>query len=86
MTDMTAGGGTPELEFSAPSARTLRKVLEIGGWLMMAVLIFTGLTAIFGRGDFLDRSRAPRNSPILLSSLIPSMGAMCSSPPPAGRT
>jgi len=53
MTDMTAGGETPELEFSAPSARTLRKVLEIGGWLMMAVLIFTGLTAIFGRGDFL---------------------------------
>ena len=53
MTDMTAGGETPELEFSVPSARTLRKVLEIGGWLMMAVLIFTGLTAIFGRGDFL---------------------------------
>lgn len=53
MTDMTAGGGSPELEFSAPSARTLRKVLETGGWLMMAVLIFTGLTAIFGRGDFL---------------------------------
>lgn len=53
MTDMTANGGTPELEFSAPSARTLRKVLEIGGWLMMAVLIFTGLTAILGRGDFL---------------------------------
>ena len=58
MTDMTAGGETPELEFSAPSARTRRKVLEIGGWLMMAVLIFTGLTAIFGRGDFLIEASA----------------------------
>ena len=53
MTEMSVDSRTPELEFSAPSARTLRKVLEIGGWLMMVALIFTGLSAIFGRGDFL---------------------------------
>lgn len=53
MTDMTAGGATPEDLFSASSARTLRKVLEIGGWFVMVILVWTGLVAIFGRADFL---------------------------------
>ena len=65
MTDMTAGGATPELEFSAPNARTIRKVIEIAGWLVMAVLLFTGLTAIFGRADFLiDASSQEFTDPI----------------------
>ncbi|MCG8414189.1 MAG: DUF2306 domain-containing protein [Pseudomonadales bacterium] len=53
MTEMTAGSATPEALFSAPSARTLRKALEIVGWLVMAMLLWTGLTSIFGRADFL---------------------------------
>ncbi len=53
MTDMTAGGAAPELDFSNNAARNLRKVLEIVGWLVMAVLLWTGLTSIFGRADFL---------------------------------
>ena len=53
MTDMTAGAGVPNTDFSNPSARTLRKVIEVLGWLAMAVLIYTGLTALFERADFL---------------------------------
>ncbi len=65
MADMTAGAATPEALFSAPSARTLRKVLEIGGWLVMALLLWTGLTSIFGRADFLmEASTVEYSDPI----------------------
>ncbi len=58
MTDITAGSISPEELFSAPSARTLRKVLDIGGWIVMVALIWTGLTSIFGRADFLVEASA----------------------------
>ena len=58
MTDMTAGSASPEELFSAPSARTLRKVLDIGGWIVMAILVWTGLVAIVGRADFLVEASA----------------------------
>lgn len=53
MTDMTAGGATPEALFSAGSDRTLRKVLEVVGWIAVVLLIFNGMTSIFLRADFL---------------------------------
>ena len=42
MIEMSVDNRTQELEFSTQSARTLRKVLEIGGWLMMVALILPG--------------------------------------------
>lgn len=53
MTDMTAGGASPEALFSADSARTLRKTLEIVGWIAVALLIINGFFSIVLRAGFL---------------------------------
>lgn len=60
MTDMTAGStaATPIDAFSAAPMPTIRKVLEIVGWLAVATLIFTGLSALFGRAAFMSEALA----------------------------
>jgi uncharacterized membrane protein len=66
MSDMAAGTEStartnPMLEFSAGSMPMIRKIVEAFGWLMMAVLIFTAVTSIFGRADFLNEMAATEN-------------------------
>lgn len=58
MTDMTAGGNsaTKQDNFSAAPWPTVRKVLEIAGWLALALLLFTGITSIFGRAVFVTEA------------------------------
>ncbi len=61
MTDMTAShgvgqqsaAGSPLEEFSAGAKPALRKSLELLGWLILALLIWTGITSIFGRAGFM---------------------------------
>jgi hypothetical protein len=62
MTEMTAGtvsadsaksAESPDAQFSAPNRRTLRKVLEVLGWTVVAVLIVNGLFSIVFRSVFL---------------------------------
>lgn len=54
MTDMTAAGSSAQnIGFSDGPWPMVRKVLEAMGWMAMAVLLFTGITSIFGRADFL---------------------------------
>lgn len=54
MTDMTASTATPaSTDFSAAPWPQVRKVLEVVGWIIMAVLLFTGISSVFGRADFL---------------------------------
>lgn len=54
MTDMTASGSSQTSgNFSDAPWPMVRKTIEIGGWLVMAVLLFTGISSIFGRADFL---------------------------------
>jgi|TARA_B110000483_G_C18177330_1_gene535527 uncharacterized membrane protein len=54
MTDMTSGASSPRsANFSDTPWPMVRKVLEGAGWMAMAVLLFTGITSIFGRADFL---------------------------------
>ena len=54
MTDMTAGAGSQRsTHFSDAPWPMVRKVLAAAGWMAMAVLLFTGITSIFGRADFL---------------------------------
>ncbi|NKB32546.1 MAG: DUF2306 domain-containing protein [Pseudomonadales bacterium] len=60
MTDMTAGGGASVSvdTFSAAPMPTVRRVLEVLGWLAVATLVFTGLFAIFGRASFMSEAMA----------------------------
>lgn len=59
MTDISASATTPlSTDFSAKPWPQIRKVLEILGWLIMAALLFTGITSVFGRADFLMTSMA----------------------------
>jgi len=58
MSDLTAGEAAPGkapggMDFSAAPMPTLRKVLEVIGWVLVATLVLTGLTAIFGRTGFM---------------------------------
>ncbi|PCI79449.1 MAG: hypothetical protein COB20_04850 [SAR86 cluster bacterium] len=58
MSDLTAGEATPSkapggMDFSAAPMPAIRKVLEIVGWGLVALLVFTGLSAIFSRTDFM---------------------------------
>jgi len=55
MTEMAAGDATtiPADDFSAAPWPVVRKVLEVLGWFAVALLVFTGLTAIFGRTNFM---------------------------------
>jgi len=58
MTDMTAGSA-PSVSgdaFSTAPMPTIRRALEVAGWLAVALLIFTGLTAIFGRAAFMSEA------------------------------
>jgi len=58
MTDITAPDGAapetrPGMEFSAAPMPTIRKILEVVGWILVALLVFTGLAAITGRSLFM---------------------------------
>lgn len=58
MSDLTAGEATPKpaqggADFSAAPMPVIRKVLEVVGWVLVALLVFTGLMAIFGRTGFM---------------------------------
>jgi len=53
MTDMTAGALSPDAAFSAPNLRTLRRVLEVLGWIAVILLICNGLFSIVSRSVFL---------------------------------
>ncbi len=57
MSDLTAGE-TParvpsDADFSAAPMPALRRGFEVVGWITVAILVFTGLTAIFGRANFM---------------------------------
>ncbi|PCH60159.1 MAG: hypothetical protein COC19_06290 [SAR86 cluster bacterium] len=55
MSDMLAvGGANTGANFSAAPWPAVRKVLEVAGWLAVAILVFTGLSAIFGRAAFMS--------------------------------
>ena len=41
-----------EKDFSAPSARSLRRAIEILGWVAVSTLVITRLVAIFDRAGF----------------------------------
>lgn len=61
MTDIASANNnalTPAQQFSAGHLPTLRKVLEIAGWLMVAGLLYTGLFSIFERAAFLNEAFA----------------------------
>ncbi len=59
MTDISAATAAPaSTDFSAAPWPFVRKVLEAIGWLVMAALLFTGITSVFGRADFLLTSMA----------------------------
>ncbi len=59
MTDITAASApSHSTDFSAEPWRAIRKVLEVIGWVIMAGLLFTGITSVFGRADFLLSSMA----------------------------
>lgn len=58
MSDLTAGEATPSqtqgaTDFSAAPMPAIRKTLEVVGWVLVALLVLTGLSAIFGRTDFM---------------------------------
>ena len=58
MSDLTAGEATPSkapsgMDFSAAPMPAIRKVLEVVGWILVAILVITSLTAIFGRTGFM---------------------------------
>ena len=53
MSEIAALSATAEQDFSAQSARSLRRAIEILGWLAVSILIITGLVAIFDRAGFL---------------------------------
>lgn len=58
MSDLTAGEATPNtsqggMDFSAAPMPAIRKALEVVGWILVAILVITGLTAIFGRTSFM---------------------------------
>jgi len=61
MLDLTAGEATPNqtqggMDFSAAPMPAIRKALEVVGWILVAILVITGLTAIFGRTGFMIRA------------------------------
>jgi uncharacterized membrane protein len=59
MTDISAAPSSAKTpEFSAAPWPAVRKALEIIGWLVVAVLLYTGLSSVFGRADFLITSFA----------------------------
>ena len=45
-----------EKDFSAPSARSLRRAIEILGWVALSTLVITRLVAIFDRAGFFSTS------------------------------
>jgi hypothetical protein len=58
MSDLTAGEATPSktqggMDFSAVPMPAIRKVLEVVGWVLVAILVITGLSAIFARTGFM---------------------------------
>ena len=56
MSDLTAGETTPSeggMDFSAAPMPALRRGMEVVGWVLVALLVFTGLSAIFGRTGFM---------------------------------
>lgn len=54
MSDMTAGSSSlTNTGFSDGPWPMVRKVLEVAGWLTMIVLLYTGISSVFGRADFL---------------------------------
>lgn len=59
MTDLASSAATPRsTEFSAAPWPLIRRVLEVLGWIIVAALLFTGITSVFGRADFLLGSMA----------------------------
>ena len=58
MSDLTADEAAPNqtqsgMGFSTASMPAIRKVLEVVGWILVAILVIAGLTAIFGRTSFM---------------------------------
>jgi len=58
MSDLTANETTPSkalggMDFSAAPMPAIRKALEVVGWILVAILVLTGLAAIFGRTGFM---------------------------------
>lgn len=56
MSYLTAGETTPSeggMDFSAAPMPALRRGMEVVGWGLVALLVFTGLSAIFGRTGFM---------------------------------
>ena len=45
-----------EKDFNAPSARSLRRAIEILGWVALSTLVITRLVAIFDRAGFFSTS------------------------------
>ncbi len=60
MTDLTAPGinapAAAQSDFTAAPMPAIRKTVEILGWLIVAVLLWTGLTSILGRAVFMGEA------------------------------
>ena len=61
MLDLAVDEATPnqtqgDMDFSATPMPAIRKVLEVICWILVAILVITGLTAIFGRTGFMIRA------------------------------
>ncbi len=57
MSDLTAAEAStaarPGSDFSAAPMPAIRKMLEVVGWILVLLLVGTGLSAIFGRANFM---------------------------------
>ena len=73
-----------EKDFSAPSARSLRRAIEILGWVAVSTLGITRLVATFDRAGFFQPQA--RNSSILMLLFILLTGATFNFLYRAGRT
>lgn len=73
-----------EKDFSAPSARSLRRAIEILGWVALSTLVITRLVAIFDRAGFFQPQAW--NSSILMLHFSLLTGAAFNFLYRAGRT
>ena len=53
ISEVAATNPSLEKDFSAPGARSLRRAIEIIGWVGVSILVTSGFVAIFDRAGFL---------------------------------
>ena len=84
MSEIAATNPSLEKDFSAPSARSLRRAIGILGWVAVSTLVITGLVAIFDRAGVFQPQEW--NSPTLMLRFILLTGATFNFLYRAGRT